>query len=463
MAYQLSKGITVKTTRRKFVAGASALAFAGLLNNCAFRSSPNLTVSGYGSLVENNNAILDLPEGFSYKVISKIGDVMDDGVPVPDKADGMGCFALDGSKVALVRNHEAWLTRHGPGQSDKQDVLRPFAYDVNDDGNVIPGGTTTIIYDLATGKRVNEFYSLVGTSTNCAGGITPWGTWLTCEETMDRAGEGVKKDHGWVFEVPANATGLIEPVPLKDMGRFNHEAAAVDPATGIVYLTEDRSNGLFYRFIPNVYGELEKGGKLQALGFKGHNGGFDSRNWDGIAIAPGSWRDAEWIDLEDTHSPNDDLRVRGYNDGAVRFARGEGIIWGDGELYFCCSTGGAAKVGQVMRYVPSKSEGTDAEQNDPGKLQLFFESTDITTFGLGDNLVVAPNGHLIVCEDHYDTTVNHIRGISPEGAVYNLAKVNVDSETAGACFSPDGSTLFVNVQNPTTTLAITGPWDSVSI
>lgn len=453
----------MKLNRRKFVAGASALAFTGLLNNCANTKSPNLSIRGYGSLIPNSNAILELPEGFNYKVISKIGDVMDDGIPVPDKADGMGCFALDDSKVVLVRNHEAWLENHGPGQRGKQDMLAPYAYDKNDDGIVIPGGTTNIVYDLEKGERVQEFYSLVGTSTNCAGGITPWGSWLTCEETVDRAGEGVQKDHGWVFEVPSDATGLIEPVPLKDMGRFNHEAAAVDPRTGIVYLTEDRPNGLFYRFIPNVYGELEKGGKLQALGFEEHNNGFDSRNWESNLLAQGSWQDAVWIDLEDTDSPNDDLRIRGYQSGAVIFARGEGINWGDGELYFCCSTGGAEKVGQVMRYVPSKDEGTDAEKNNPGKLQLFFESSDIASFGLGDNIVVAPNGHLIVCEDHYDSTINHIRGITPAGAVYDLARVNVDSETAGACFSPDGGTLFVNIQNPTTTLAITGPWDNLSI
>ncbi len=443
--------------------GASALAFAGLVNNRALSATRNVTVNGYGPLKMAPTAILDLPDGFKYKVISRMGDVMNDGVQVPDKADGMGCFAYEGSKVILVRNHETWKQSHAPGQYMKQEQLRPFAYDVSEDGMVLPGGTTTIIYDLETQERVREFYSLVGTAVNCAGGKTPWGSWLTCEETLMKAGDGVLKDHGWVFEVPASATGLIEPVPLKAMGRFNHEAAAVDPKTGIVYLTEDRPNGLFYRFIPNVYGELEKGGKLQALGIKGRAFGFDSRNWSKKFMKPGSWLDAAWVDLEDIESPNDDLRIRGFISGAAIFARGEGIHWGDGELYFCCSTGGAEQIGQVMRYVPSADEGTSEENNNPGRLQLFFESTDKSTFGLGDNIVVAPNGHLIICEDHYDSTINYIRGITPEGAVYNIARVNVDSETAGACFSPDGSTLFVNVQNPTTTLAITGPWDNFSI
>ena len=453
----------MQLTRRTFVAGASAMAFSGLVNKVSYAASGNKGVAGYGPLVKSSDAILNLPEGFSYKVISKLGDMMDDGIQVPDRADGMGCFALEDNKIALIRNHETWQQKHAPGQEDKQEQLRPFAYDQTDDGVVLPGGTTTIIYDMENEKRVGEFYSLVGTAVNCAGGVTPWGSWLTCEETVMKPGDGVQREHGWVFEVPAASTGLVKPVPLKAMGRFNHEAAAVDPRTGIVYLTEDRSNSLFYRFIPNVYGELEKGGKLQALGFIGSEEGFDSRNWEGVDFEPGSWREARWIDLEDTDSPEDDLRMRGHKNGAVIFARGEGIHWGDNELYFCCTTGGVKNIGQVMRYVPSEHEGTKQEIDNPGRLQLFFESKDIDTFGLGDNLVVAPNGHLIVCEDHYDGNSNHIRGITPEGEVYTLAKVNIDSETAGACFSPDGTTLFVNTQVPTNTIAIKGPWENFKL
>ena len=150
--------------------------------------------------------------------------------------------------------------------------------------------------------------------------------------------------------------------------------------------------------------------------------------------------------------------MRGFKNGAAVFARGEGIFWGDNELYFCCSTGGVKNLGQVMRYKPSLNEGKPDEADNPGRLQLFFESVQKETFGLGDNITVAPNGHLIICEDHYDGTINHIRGITPSGELYTLAKVNVKSETAGVCFSPDGTTMFVNVQYPTQTLAIKGPW-----
>ena len=452
-------------SRRKFTAGACALAFSGLLKGLTDKSfaAEFKSVTGYGGLKPDN--LLDLPEGFSYNIISALGDKMDDGYLVPNRADGMGCIPLDGSQVALIRNHEISFGNHDLAMSTMEKPLLPYAYDQSDLNEPLPGGTTTIIYDMATGERVKEYRSLIGTLTNCAGGVTPWGSWLTCEETVIKSGEAGRHDHGWVFEVPATGEELTKAVPIKDLGRFNHEAVAVDPRTGIVYLTEDRPNGLFYRFIPEVYGDLNKGGKLQALAIKGENEGFDTRNWDDISFKQGSWLRANWIDLEDIDSPNDDLRVRGSRNGAAIFARGEGIYWGDNELYFCCTSGGAKNLGQIMRYRPSTHEGKKEEKDEnniPGGLQLFFESVDKNTFGLGDNLTVAQNGHLIVCEDHYDGSTNHIRGITPTGELYTLAKLNVASETAGVCFSPDGGTLFVNIQTPTTTLAITGPWDKFS-
>jgi secreted PhoX family phosphatase len=293
-----------------------------------------------------------------------------------------------------------------------------------------------------------QFRSLSGTIRNCAGGITPWGSWLTCEEDVSKPGPRINKEHGWVFEVPASATGPVDPVPLKAMGRFNHEAACVDPATGVVYETEDREDSLLYRFIPNEPGNLAAGGKLQALAIDGMP---DTRNWDAPAVAPQSWQAVRWIDLDDVESPDDDLRKRGAAAGATLFARGEGIWMGDGELYFCCTSGGAAKLGQIFRLRPQRGA--------PDRLQLFFESTSPDQFNYGDNLVVAPNGHLVVCEDQYtDIVTNHLRGITPDGTAYPLALARVQTEWAGACFSPDGRTLFVNLYSPTKTVAITGPW-----
>lgn len=450
-------------TRRQFLLSASTLAFIGLSRSAFGKVSlANLKddVFAYGPLVPDVNKLFDLPQGFSYQVISQLGDKMDDGLAVPDKADGMGCIALDSQRVALIRNHE--LTPKNIKHADKsiQSHKTPLAYDEFDNGVALPGGTSHIIYNMKTHKSEQTFLSLCGTIRNCSGGITPWGSWLTCEETVVNQSDGLKKSHGYIFEVPATATGLVKPEPLIAMGRFNHEAAAVDPRTGIVYMTEDRGDSLFYRFIPNEKGKLNKGGKLQAMVVKNH-AQFDTRNWGNTTMPLHNQMDVQWVDLDEPQSPKDDLRIRGYEQGAALFARGEGIHWGDEALYFCCTNGGKKQLGQVMKYQPSPFEGTEKENTVTGKISLFVESEDKSLFNFGDNLTVAPNGHLIVCEDQYtDVVDNHLRGVTPSGEVYTFARLTAQTELAGACFSPDGSTLFVNVYSPAKTLAITGPWDS---
>jgi secreted PhoX family phosphatase len=427
--------------RRSFL-GATASAFAALAASGCTTMGRDGRI-GYGALVPDPSGLIDLPQGFSYRLISKLGDTMSDGFTVPDAADGMGCFDLPGGKLALVRNHECYPPRHdGGGVVGK-------AYDYMAKSLVpLPGGTTTLVLDGKTLALEKQYRSLAGTLRNCAGGITPWGSWLTCEEAVVTADGRVNKDHGWVFEVPADAPGLVDPVPLKAMGRFNHEAACVDPRTGYAYLTEDRDDSLLYRFIPNVKGRFAEGGKLQALAL--NDGVQDTRNWGGVAYAPHSWHPVRWIDLDDVEAPKDDLRVRGAALGAAKFARGEGMWMGKGEVYFACTSGGTAKLGQIFRLDVA---------NESDKLQLFFESTSPDQFNYGDNLTIAPWGDLIVCEDQYtDVVANHLRGIAPSGVAYPLARSHVQTEWAGACFSPDGRTLFVNLYSPAKTLAITGPW-----
>ncbi len=449
--------------RRHFTLGLTSTAFAGLaLSGCAttpLGAGPQ-GLAGYGPLVPDPARLLDLPPGFAYRIISSFGERMSDGHFVPDRADGMGAFRLDDRRMALVRNHELAVKHGSDGPFRPAAPAGVPAFDRGADGQPLPGGTTTIIYDYRAGKVESQYLSLVGTIRNCAGGITPWGSWMTCEEDVSRAGSGgLGRDHGWVFEVPAAQAGITSPVPLTAMGRFNHEAAAVDPRTGIVYLTEDRGDSLFYRFLPAVRGQLARGGKLQALAFRDRALGADSRNWSGVTFPLQSWRDAEWIDMDDVASPEDDLRKRGHARGGVLFARGEGIWFGDGELYFCCTNGGAAKLSQIMRYRPSPFEGQAGESSEPGRLQLFVESTSTGMLHFGDNIVVAPTGHLIVCEDQGGPLVaNYLRGVTPSGSVYAFALLREQTELAGACFSPDGKTMFVNVYGPARTLAITGPW-----
>lgn len=436
---------------RRLFLRATGTAFAALAASGCMRAGVGSTVAstggpvGYGPLIADPNGLIDLPQGFSYRVVSRLGDAMTDGSTVPDAADGMGCFDLGHGKIALVRNHELTPGKDGGGATGN-------TYDTMARSLVpLPGGTTTLVLDAQTLKVESQFRSLSGTIRNCAGGITPWGSWLSCEEDVTLPGARANKEHGYVFEVPARATGPVDPVPLKAMGRFNHEAACVDPATGVVYLTEDRDNSLLYRFIPKVKGQLAEGGRLQALVAMGL---ADTRNWTGTAMQPGSWLPVEWVDLDNPEAPQDDLRTRGAGLGAALFARGEGIHMGDGELYFCCTSGGAAKLGQVFRLVPGKAGKAD-------RLQLFFESTSPDQFNFGDNLTIAPSGHLIVCEDQYtDVVENHLRGITPDGRAYPFALSRVQTEWAGACFSPDGKTLFVNLYSPAKTVAITGPWSA---
>jgi secreted PhoX family phosphatase len=300
--------------------------------------------------------------------------------------------------------------------------------------------------------------SLAGTLRNCAGGPTPWGSWLTCEETVARAGQaGNQRDHGWVFEVPATAeVGLADPQPIKAMGRFNHEAVAVDPRTGVIYLTEDRGDGLVYRFIPTAPGDLLKGGRLEALAVRGEPG-FDTRNWKRQAIRPGEAVEVEWIPMDGTDAPEDDLRFRGVGAGAAPFARGEGIAWGEDAAYIVCTSGGAKRRGQVFRYRPSEHEGTPAEVDHPGTLSLFIEPEDADVVDMPDNVCVAPWGDLILCED--GPGEQGLVGVTPQGQLYRFARnARSNSEFAGACFSPDGSTMFVNIQHDGLTIAVTGPW-----
>jgi secreted PhoX family phosphatase len=439
--------------RRRFL-GATASAFAALAaSGCMTRTGgPAASLrpagngfAGYGALQTDPAGLIDLPQGFSYRVISRLGDAMDDGGTVPDKADGMGCFALGNGEIALVRNHELVPTDDAGGPIAKGFGKR--------NGTFVSGGTTTIVLDAATLRVKRQFRSLGGTIRNCAGGTTPWGSWLTCEEAPtgpgQRYGDGLERNHGWVFEVPAAARGLVDPVPLTAMGRFNHEAAAVDPATGIVYMTEDRDDGVLYRFLPKVPGKLAEGGRLQAMVVDGL---ADTRNWSSPAMAVGKAFPVRWVDLDEVEAPNDDLRQRAAARGAALVARGEGLHMGENAVFACCTSGGAKQLGQILKLTPGLAGASDT-------VELFFESESTEQFNFGDNLTVAPNGHLIVCEDQYtDVVDNHIRGITPQGRAYDVARLTAQTELAGACFSPDGKWLFVNVYSPAATLAITGPW-----
>ncbi len=463
----------MSATRRQFLRNAAAMASAapayGALSGCTTPRDAN----GAPGLVNDPDGFLDLPPGFTYQRLSETGEAMSDGFRVPASHDGMGAFAVDGDpdRCVLIRNHELNEDEFEDGPFGADPVLpggtdADMFYDVAPSGHPLPAGTTTLIYNVSTRELEQSFVSLAGTIRNCSGGITPWGSWLTCEESVATPGSDTSQDHGYVFEVPSTARSMVKSSPIKAMGRFNREAAAVDPRTGIVYQTEDKKDGLIYRYIPNVPGDLMKGGKVQALAISGQPSA-DTRNWGrGVSFVRGQELTANWIDLDNVEAPDDDLRARGFDKGAAKFARGEGIAWAvekDGaSVYFACTTGGAAEAGQIWRYIPSPFEGTDKESEQPGQLILHYESPDKSEMDMCDNIVSSPWGHLIVCEDGDDG--NYLHGVSPDGRVYTIAaNVFNDSEFAGACFSPDGETLFVNIQTPGVTLAITGPWQQLVV
>ena len=441
-------------SRRQFLrtSGAFAIGFTGLHSLVGCGNLPAKPKDRFGPLIADAEGIMDLPAKFSYRIISRRGDQMNDGFYVPGAADGMAAFQGPANLTIVIRNHEVNpdadmdMGPYGVKNELLTQLDTSLLYDAGTDGKPSLGGTTTFIYDTYSMELRDQYLSLAGTLRNCAGGPTPWNTWISCEEITTRAGDGFARDHGCAFQVPASVSHQIaSPVPIRGMGRFNHEAVAVDPTTNIIYQTEDMHDSLIYRFIPEDPTQLEAGGKLQALQISGAPS-LDTRNWDVQTVTIGTQLEVTWIDLDEVEAPLDDLRLRGFEQGAARFARGEGMWYGNQSVYFACTNGGKAKCGQIWRLVP--------EEN---KLELFIEPNDPGLIENADNLTVTPWGDLIVCED--GSNEQFLVGVTPKGEIYKFARNAVSqSELAGATFSPDGTTLFVNIQHDGLTLAITGPW-----
>lgn len=378
--------------------------------------------------------LCDLPPGFAYKVISAHGETLSDGHAVPDYHDGMGCFAAPAGACVLVRNHEVPL--YFP--FDPPSPVPALAYDPE-----ASGGTTTIWLDRSL-RVQRHTLSLSGTIRNCGGGSTPWGTWISCEEASPD-GWQMGQRHGYNFEVDPRQP-LRRILPLRAMGRFNHEAVAVDPRSGIVYQTEDASDGCFYRFLPRLPGRLADGGRLQALKFVDSAIRHSSRD----GLQSGLAYDCTWVDIDEPDPEQDTVRLQAQERGAAVFVRGEGIALQADGIYFACTTGGSAGLGQIFRFRPGVDDAG-------GQLELVYSAAPDGPLANPDNLVVAPWGDLLICEDSR-LGANCLAGLRADGEIYAIA-ANRQSEWCGACFSPDGLTLFANIhKKPGMTLAIRGPW-----
>lgn len=446
------------TSRREFlrrsVAGGCLLGLSRLADRVALGSIE--TSAGFGPLVptpadDTGEMLLALPSGFHYQVLRRVGQPMTDGNPTPALPDGMAAFAV-GDRIRLVRNHEI----PDPGAR-----LSPSGSFYDSSGR---GGVTTVEIDPVTGQVVSDFVSLSGTVRNCAGGTTPWGSWISCEETSVGPKAGFARGHGYCFEVPASGNGPAPAQPLRAMGRFLHEAIAVDPATGIVYLTEDRLEAGLYRFVPDQRGNLAAGGRLQMLVVTGRPN-FDTRNGQ----VRGASLPVEWVSIDDPDPSNvEDDPSAVYRQGKARggaiFTRLEGAIYQAGSIVFTATIGGNAGLGQIWRLKQrnARPRAVTRGTNRSGEtLTLLFESSSPAILEAPDNLCAGPQGSLVLCEDAPSGN-QYLRVLTQGGEIFDLA-LNVargfeTSEFAGSTFSPDGRTLFVNIFQPGLTVAITGPW-----
>ena len=437
---------------------------------------------GYGPLVPDRKGLIDLPAGFTYSVLSISNGVLANGVPLapttltdggensPSRYDGTGSFSRRSGGAVLVLNHECGTTAVFPV---------PHRERLTYDAGAAWGGTTTLSVDR-NGHRVSEVVSLAGTISNCAGGVTPWNTWLSCEETEIKAGQsGALKDHGYVFEVdPYELKRNADPRPIKAFGRFPHEAIVVDPSSGQTYSTEDAGspNGLLYRWTPDRHGRVRDfrdlaptAGTLEAM-YVTRRGAFVPDL--AVFTRVGTTLDVTWKNVPDRDATTTSTRkqfdhlakdssgqytvpVAGPAGPITRSRKLEGAWWGRGGFYFDASYARPADGslsthdGQIWFFDVSRQRI---------RLVSYIPATpdqDVDVDG-PDNLTVNPHGGLVACED--GDGLNHLVLVAPDGSRAFLALNRNDSEFAGATFSADGRTLFANSQEPGVVFAITGPW-----
>lgn len=453
--------------------------------------------------LETGLPLLKLPSGFTYRSMSWTGDAQRDGSPVPDRHDGMGIVnGANADEKVLLRNQERSYGSPIVGEdvstydgfSVPPDIHRRIGSPLG-----IVGGVTGVV--LNKGRYKETVPLLGGTMINCAGGQTPWGTWLTCEEIVFR-GSNLKlpdgssaRDHGYVFEVPPPHMGKASAIPIKDMGFFRHEAVAIDPETSDAYLTEDNGpHSGFFKFVPNdtsgTLGSLDKGGSLYMLKVKGQD------RVDLTRTTSGNTFDVEWVpisnpdsDPEILNSYGDGLEnlfgggrsgpyLEGEKLGGAKFARGEGIWEFERRMYWVDTGGGPAGVGSVWVYDPASSQ-----------LACVFASESEAEADAIDNITVNhTNGMYVLCEDgggvmNPDGSLvfgsRLLLGNPSKTTVSAIAENNLNlvdgvpdrpliatndyrgSEWAGAVFSEDGKTLYANIQRPGITFAIEGPWASL--
>jgi secreted PhoX family phosphatase len=483
--------------RRTFLRGSAAAAgavalggpFQGFVARAANASIQKRSLPTLGPIrdLRDGQVRLWLPEGFQYRSFhdTEFPVVLDDGTNLPGRHDGMGSFPGPDGNLLLVRNHEI----NNPGSAFGPGT----PYD-----SAARGGTTTVEV-TPRGEVVHAFTSLNGTQMNCSGGQMPWGSWITCEETINGPDVGpdftgasnvpLQQRHGFIFEVPAGGQSTREPIT--SAGRFAHEAVSFDPVEGILYLTEDNFGfpSGFYRYTPNEdpmeTGHLDNGGRLQMLAVAGRPNldlAADQRRRATYPVA--------WVDIEDpapsfpftpgqtAPTTNDQALVhvgnQGRAQGAAYFSRLEGSAYDNRVVYFCSTQGGGPAETSLGPIPDGYGNGTGqiwAYRIEDQVLQLLFQSPGADVLDFPDNVTTSRRGTLILCEDNVND--NYLRGLTRGGQLFDVALNRLVSRTgtprfndefAGSTFSPDGKTLFVNIQaSAGMTFAIWGPWTKIGV
>ncbi|MCW6006655.1 PhoX family protein [Micromonospora sp. CPCC 205371] len=481
-----------RTLLRGTVAASGALIggpFLGFVNR-ASAAAPYGHTPQLGPIADlrDGKVRLWLPDGFQYRSFhdTEFPVTLDDGTALPGRHDGMGAFRGRNGTIRLVRNHE--VNNPGPAFGDAGAAYDPMAQ----------GGTTTVEV-TKYGEVVSGYTSCNGTMMNCSGGRMPWGSWITCEETVNGPDVGpdftgtpnvsLTQRHGFIFEVPVR--GQSDREPITAAGRFSHESVAFDPRSGYLYLTEDNFGwpSGFYRYKPHKHpmktGKLGNRGRLQMLKVRGRS------NLDLAAAQPrrASYR-VEWVDIDDpapsfpytpgqTAPTTNDTALthvarQGWAQGAAYFSRLEGSVYDDGIVYFTATQGGGpaeTSLGPIADGYGNGSGQIWAYDTRASVLRLAYESPGPDVLDFPDNVTTSPRGTLVVCEDNVNN--NYLRGLTRRGRLFDIALNRLTSSTgvdrsndefAGSTFSPDGHTLFVNIQaSRGMTFAIWGPWHRIGV
>jgi secreted PhoX family phosphatase len=489
-------------TRRQILTAGSAgvgLSVAGVLPSltesaaAAHGSPPSSGGVPFPPLQDDPDGILALPAGFSYKIVTREGvtDMSFGQGKTPAFHDGTGVVAAGRNKLTIIQNHEltphmaTFGVPHVPGT-------------VYDPGAANASGCTVITMD-GNGRRTAEWVGISGTVRNCAGGVTPWGTWLTCEENFASAGatwsaggqSGMyEKNHGYVFEVLQSDSSHQVPKPIKAFGRFEHEALAVEPNLKHVYLSEDASGptGLFYRWTaphgPRLGAGLanvlaDNAGKLEAMQIRMDDGSIIPDVAYLTSAQLGRPFKVTWIEVPDRDAVSMPTRSQ-FADGTVTRGKKFEGVWSNGKGAYIVNSfafgssdlpADATKHDGMVWFYDYSAQTitlvTYFPHNPAAETEGAFGKYADLQFDGPDNVTVTPWGTLVLAED--GVRASHVLSAVPGGPTYAIARNQLSngtssgaptySEFTGPTFAPDGKILFVNIQLPGITLAITGPWE----